>query len=159
MLYHSVSLFFYCSLFLISTLAVTSNMPEESTLCQHHFIYLLFTVKDGFGYSYRGLDSRKIDSPKLLVFALWILILNTRPCWADDQTDLWCNLCKPFAPCELENQRQDFRMALGQRLFSLCYLIANFHRLFSFTCLILLNFFPLCFLTCGRGAQRQCASF
>lgn len=62
-------------------------------------------------------------------------VLKTRPRWADDQTDLWCNLCKPFAPCEPENQRQDFRMALGQRLSSLCYLIANFHRLFSFTCL------------------------
>lgn len=62
------------------------------------------------------------------------LVLKTGPRCADDQTDLWCNLCKPFAPCELENQRKDFRMALGQRLSSLCYLIANFHRLFSFTC-------------------------
>lgn len=61
-------------------------------------------------------------------------ILKTGPRCADVQTDLWCNLCKPFAPCELENQRQDFRMALGQRLSSLCYLIANFQRLFSFTC-------------------------
>lgn len=32
-----------------------------------------------------------------------------------------------------ENQRQDFRMALEQRLLSLCYLIANFHKLFPFT--------------------------
>lgn len=68
-------------------------------------------------------------------------VLKTRPCWADDQMDLWCNLCKLFAPCEPENQRQDFRMASGQRLSSLCYLIANFHRLFPFTCS-----FPLAFL-------------
>lgn len=69
-------------------------------------------------------------------------VLKTGPRCADDQTDLWCNLCKPFAPCELENQRQDFRMALGQRLSSLCYLIANFHRLFSFT---FFSFTPLRF--------------
>lgn len=61
-------------------------------------------------------------------------VLKPGPHCADDQMDLWCNLCKPFAPCELENQRQDFRMALEQRLSSLCYLIANVHRLFSFTC-------------------------
>lgn len=61
-------------------------------------------------------------------------VLKPGPRCADDQMDLWFNLCKPFAPCELENQRQDFRMALEQRLSSLCYLIANFHRLFSFTC-------------------------
>lgn len=61
-------------------------------------------------------------------------VLKPGPRCADDQMDLWCNLCKPFAPCELENQRQDFRMALEQRLSSLCYLIANFHRLFSSTC-------------------------
>lgn len=60
-------------------------------------------------------------------------VLKPGPRCADDQMDLWCNLCKPFAPCKLENQRQDFRMALEQRLSSLCYLIANFHRLFSFT--------------------------
>lgn len=61
-------------------------------------------------------------------------VLKPGPRCADDQMDLWCNLCKPFAPCELENQRQDFRMALEHRLSSLCYLIANVHRLFSFTC-------------------------
>lgn len=61
-------------------------------------------------------------------------ILKTRPRWADDQTDLWRGLCKPFTPCEPENQRQDFRMALGQRLVSLCYLIANFHKLLSLIC-------------------------
>lgn len=61
-------------------------------------------------------------------------VLKPGPRCADDQMDLWCNLCKPLAPCELENQRQDFRMALEQRLSSLCYLIANFHRLFSLTC-------------------------
>lgn len=61
-------------------------------------------------------------------------VLKPGPRCADDQMDLWCNLRKPLAPCELENQRQDFRMALEQRLSSLCYLIANFHRLFSLTC-------------------------
>lgn len=60
-------------------------------------------------------------------------VLKPGPRCADDQMDLWCNLCKPFAPCKLENQRQDFRMALEQRLSSLWYLITNVHRLFSFT--------------------------
>ena len=67
-------------------------------------------------------------------------VLKPGPRCADDQMDLWCNLCKPFAPRELENQRQDFRMALVRRLSSLCYLIANVHRLFSFTCP---TFFPV----------------
>lgn len=60
-------------------------------------------------------------------------VLKPGPRCADDQMDLWCNLCKPFAPCKLENQRQDFRMALEQRLSSLWYLITNVHGLFSFT--------------------------
>lgn len=83
------------------------------------------------------------------------LVLKTGPRCADDQTDLWCSLCKPFAPCELGNQRLDFRIALGQRLSSLCYLIANFHRLFSFTCS---TFFLLC-VFCKRSIAKAPLDF
>lgn len=34
---------------------------------------------------------------------------------------------KAICSYKLENQRQDFRMAMGQRLSSLCYLITNYH--------------------------------
>lgn len=80
-------------------------------------------------------------------------VLKPGPRCADDQMDLWCNLCKPFAPCELENQRQDFRMALEQRLSSLCYLIANFHGLFSLTC----STFSSTFSAGNSLAKRTCS--
>lgn len=69
------SIYFCLSMILVphQNLLQLSNLPEESTVCQHYSIFLLFTVRDGFRYCYGGLDSRKNDSPKLYVFALCLL--------------------------------------------------------------------------------------
>lgn len=125
---------FYSSLSQIRTLAYTSILPANSTVCQYYSIFLLFTVRDGFLTPMGKLNSKNTNSPKLPVFTFFLLSPENRARCADDQTDLWYNRYRPFAPCKLENQRQDFRMALEQRLSSLCYLITNFHRLLSFSC-------------------------